>query len=102
IKGGGDVSISNSFDPRFPGVVDPYWGIDKLVDKVIAAGLKRVEGDLIGDETHFIGFSIPDSWEWDDLQTFSGAEVSALPFNDNVIDIKIKPFSTTNGGPCEI
>ena len=102
IVGGGDVSISNAFDPAFPGVVNPYWGIDKLADKIIAAGVKRIEGDLIGNEQHFWGFATPETWEWDDMQTFSGAEVSALPINDNVVDLRIRPAASSSGEPCLI
>ncbi len=102
IQGGGDVSISNAFDPAFPGMVNPYWGIDKLVDKIVAAGVKRVEGDLIGNEQRFWGFATPETWEWDDMQTFSGAEVSALPLNDNVVDLRVKPAAAGSGQPCLI
>lgn len=100
IKGGGDVSISNAFDPGFPGVVNPYWGIDKLVDKITAAGVKRIDGDLIGNEQRFTGFAVPETWEWDDMETFSGAEVSALPLNDNVVDLRVMP--ATSGSQCLI
>ncbi len=93
IKGGGDISISNGFDPAFPGQINPYWGIDLLVDKIIAAGVKRIEGDIVGDESYFQGFAIPETWEWDDLQTYYGTEVSALPLNDNAIDISVMPGS---------
>ncbi len=102
IVGGGDVSISNAFDPAFPGVVNPYWGVDQLVEKIATAGVKRIEGDLIGNEQKFWGFATPETWEWDDMQTFSGAEVSALPLNDNVIDLRIKPATAALGGPCVI
>lgn len=78
-----------------PPAADPdavyYQGLDKLVDKIIAAGVKRIEGSIIGDDTYFKGFAIPDTWEWDDLQSYFGAEVSALPINDNAVDLEIKP-----------
>lgn len=96
IKGSGDISISNGFDPAFPKQIDPYWGIDLLVDKIIAAGVKRIEGDIVGDESYFQGFAIPETWEWDDLQTYYGTEVSALPLNDNAIDISVMPGSVGN------
>lgn len=96
IKGGGDISISNAFDPLFPKEINPYWGIDRLADKIVAAGVKRVEGDIVGDESYFHGFAIPATWEWDDLQSYYGTEISALPLNDNAVDVSVIPGSAGN------
>jgi D-alanyl-D-alanine carboxypeptidase/D-alanyl-D-alanine-endopeptidase (penicillin-binding protein 4) len=68
-----------------------YQGIDRLIDKITAAGVKRVEGSIVGDDSYFRGNAIPASWEWDDLQWYYGAEVSALPVNDNAVDLVVKP-----------
>ncbi|MGH9947031.1 MAG: D-alanyl-D-alanine carboxypeptidase/D-alanyl-D-alanine endopeptidase [Pyrinomonadaceae bacterium] len=86
IFGRGDISISYSFNDG-----DNYKGIDRLVDAIAAAGVKKVEGDIIGDETYFKGDPVPGSWEWDDLQWYYGAEISALPLNDNVQSISVSP-----------
>lgn len=100
ITGRGDVSFSSTFDPAFPDKIDHYRAIDQIVEKIAAAGIKRVEGDLIGDESYFQGFAIPDTWEWDDLHTYYGTEISALPLNDNVVDIIVRPG--VSGGQCSI
>ena len=86
IYGRGDVSISTAFNNG-----DYYKGLDNLVDKIVAAGVKRVEGDLVGDESYFRGPAIPGEWEYDDLQWYYGAEISALPINDNAVDLTVKP-----------
>jgi D-alanyl-D-alanine carboxypeptidase/D-alanyl-D-alanine-endopeptidase (penicillin-binding protein 4) len=86
IFGRGDVSISTAFNNG-----DYYKGLDNLVDKIVAAGIKRVEGDLIGDESYFRGSPIPGDWEYDDLQWYYGAEISALPINDNAVDLTVRP-----------
>jgi len=86
IFGRGDISISYSFNDG-----DQFKGIDRLVDAIVAAGVKRIEGDIIGDETFFTGNAVPGSWEWDDLQNYYGAEISALPLNDNVVSISVTP-----------
>lgn len=95
IYGRGDISISNTF---FNG--DNYKGIDNLVDRIAAAGVKRIEGSIVGDESYFKGFYIPQTWEWDDLQFYYGAEVSALPVNDNAVSVAVTPGAT--GGPCVV
>ncbi len=86
VYGRGDVSISTAFSEG-----NYYKGLDDLADKIAAAGVKRVEGDLIADESYFSGSSIPGSWEWDDLQWYYGAEISALPLNDNALDLSVLP-----------
>ena len=96
IYGRGDVSLSAAF---YEG--DYLKGLDVLADKIAQAGVKRVEGNLIGDESYFSGGAIPPSWEWDDLQWRSGAEVSALPLNDNTLDLSVKPGSAV-GSTCAV
>ena len=53
--------------------------------------MKRVKGDLVGDESYFKGAPLGSGWEWDDLQWAYGAQVSALTVNDNGIDLTVKP-----------
>jgi D-alanyl-D-alanine carboxypeptidase/D-alanyl-D-alanine-endopeptidase (penicillin-binding protein 4) len=101
ILGDGDVSISTAFFGTSPSDPETYYkGIDRLVDKIAVAGVKRIEGSLVGDESRFKGFYIPPTWEWDDLQWYYGAEVSALPINDNAVDLAVLPGSV--GGPCVV
>lgn len=102
IFGRGDVSISTAFFPTDPQGSESvyYLGIDKLVDRIAAAGIKRINGDLVADESYFTGNPVPGEWEWDDLQWYYGAEVSALPLNDNAVDLTVKPGPV--GYPCAI
>ena len=95
VYGRGDVSISTAF---YDG--DYYEGLDALAQKIVQAGVKRIEGNLVGDESYFTGNAIPGGWEWDDLQWYYGAEVSALPVNDNAVDLSIKPSSLNS--PCAV
>ncbi len=93
IFGRGDISISTAF---YNG--DYYRGIDELANRIAQAGVKKIEGNLVGDETFFSGSAIPSGWEWDDLQWYYGAEVSALPLNDNAVDLSIRPNAPN--APC--
>ena len=95
IIGQGDITISTAFNNG-----DYYKGLDNLVDKIAAAGVKRIEGSLVGYEGYFKGYAIPQTWEWNDLQWYYGAEVSAFPINDNAIDLKVT--AGTPGGPCVV
>jgi D-alanyl-D-alanine carboxypeptidase/D-alanyl-D-alanine-endopeptidase (penicillin-binding protein 4) len=91
----GDVSYSTLFDNG-----DYYKGLDDLANKITAAGVKRVEGAIVADESYFRGNAIPISWEWDDLQWDDGAEVSAFPINNNAVDLNVRGGSS--GQPCTV
>lgn len=86
IYGRGDPSIAARFNNG-----DYFKAIDDLATRIVAAGVKRVEGDLVGDETYFTGPKYGSGWEWEDLTWYYGAEVTPLAINDNVLDLFIKP-----------
>ncbi|HMH45325.1 MAG TPA: D-alanyl-D-alanine carboxypeptidase/D-alanyl-D-alanine-endopeptidase [Pyrinomonadaceae bacterium] len=96
IYGRGDPSIAARFNNG-----DYFKGINDLADRIVAAGVKRVKGDLVGDESYFNGSPVGSGWEWEDLTWSYGAQVSALTINDNAIDLNIKPGATV-GAPVSI
>jgi len=90
----GDLIVYGRGDPTFAARFnngDYFKGIDDLAGRIVAAGVKRVKGDLVGDESYFNGAPLGSGWEWDDLQWSYGAQVSALTVNDNSIDLIVKP-----------
>lgn len=97
--GRGDPSFATRFNPE--GNTDYFRAMDELAGRVAAAGVRRVEGDLVGDESYFSGLPLALGWEWDDLQWWYGAEVSALSVNDNSVDLSVKPGARV-GAPCQI
>ncbi len=97
VYGRGDISLSYTFENG-----DMLKGIDRVADALTAAGVKSIEGDIIGDETYFSGSSTPTGWEWDDLQWYYGAEVSALPVNDNAVRLSVKPGPLGYGCSVEL
>src|SRR5689334_9008626 len=86
IYGRGDPSLAARFNNG-----DYFKNIDDLAARIVAAGVKRVEGDLVGDETYFVGPKYGSGWEWEDLTWYYGAEVTPLTINDNALDLFIKP-----------
>ncbi|HEX8294105.1 MAG TPA: D-alanyl-D-alanine carboxypeptidase/D-alanyl-D-alanine-endopeptidase [Pyrinomonadaceae bacterium] len=99
VYGRGDPSFATRFNPE--GNADYFLALDALAADVHAAGVRRVEGDLVGDESYFTGAPMPTGWEWDDLQWYYGAEVSALTVNDNSVDLSVKPGASV-GSPARI
>ena len=100
----GDMIVFGRGDPSFAARFhegDYTKPLEPLVEALAAAGVKRINGDLVGDESFFLGPPLGESWTWDDLQEYYGAEVSALTIQDNVIDLVFKPAAEA-GQPCQI
>lgn len=86
IYGRGDFSMAARFNGG-----DYTKSLEPLVNALVNAGVKRVVGDLVGDESFFRGPPFGSAWTWDDLNYYYGAEVSALTHEDNVVDLAFKP-----------
>jgi D-alanyl-D-alanine carboxypeptidase/D-alanyl-D-alanine-endopeptidase (penicillin-binding protein 4) len=65
----------------------------KLADDLYARGVRRISGNVIGDESYFRGSALGDGWQWTDLQWYFGAEASALSINGNELDMNFVPAS---------
>lgn len=90
----GDLIVYGRGDPTFAASFndgDYYKAIDALAERITAGGVRRIEGNLVGDDSYFTGPPLGWGWEWDDLQTADGAEVSALTVNNNALDVFVKP-----------
>jgi len=107
LYGRGDPNLS----PRFDGDISEKYNdlksaekipaVEQLADQIKAKGIKIVTGKLIGDDSFFAGDLIGPGWEWDDLQFYYGAEVSALTANDNCVSFTVTP-ATKAGAPPTI
>ncbi len=97
----GDLTVYGRGDPSFSRTFGETNALRKLVQAVRDAGIQRVEGDLLGDSTFFLGAPYGSGWTWDDLQYEYGAEVTALSADDNVLDLNIRAGESV-GAPCRI
>lgn len=100
----GDLRVYGRGDPTFAARFnngDYFKAIDDLAARIVSAGVKRVEGDLVGDETYFTGPKYGSGWEWEDLTWYYGAEVTPLSVNDNALDLFVKPGPAV-GQPASI
>jgi D-alanyl-D-alanine carboxypeptidase/D-alanyl-D-alanine-endopeptidase (penicillin-binding protein 4) len=71
----------------------------QLADDLYKRGVRRVRGDVVGDESYFRGEPLGDGWLWNDVQWYFGAEVSALSVNDNEVNVRITPAGKTDAQP---
>ncbi len=85
IYGRGDFSMAARFNDG-----DYSKALVPMLDAFAKAGVKRITGALIGDDSFFRTPPYGSSWTTDDLQYYYGAGVSALTLQDNVIDLVAK------------
>jgi len=94
VVGGGDPSIdSRDFGPA---PVFEAWA-----DALVAAGIRRVEGRLIGDDNLFEDTTIGPGWAWDYLADGYAAGSSGLNYNENIAIIRVWPGDVA-GAPARV
>lgn len=85
IKGGGDPTLGSwRYEQSKEGHVLNQW-----VAAIKAAGIKKIEGKIIGDDQAWGTESTPEGWTWQDIGNYYGAGPSALSWRENQFDIKL-------------
>ena len=91
VRGGGDPSIGGRFHGGDRLSIFKQWS-RALKEK----GIRQIDGDIIGDDNLFDDIPYGKGWQWDDLPYWFAAEISALSFNDNCMDLIIQPGKSVN------
>ncbi len=86
IRGCGDPSISGRWENDKITAVFERWADSLRVRKITT-----IAGKVIGDGRYFTDSRIGSGWAWDDLTDYYSAQISALTFNDNCVDIVFNP-----------
>lgn len=63
--------------------------LELLAEQVDQAGVRAVEGSVVGDDSFYLNEPYGRTWGWDDLQWSGGAPVSALSFNENTVELTV-------------
>jgi D-alanyl-D-alanine carboxypeptidase/D-alanyl-D-alanine-endopeptidase (penicillin-binding protein 4) len=89
----GDIIIKGAGDPtlgswRYESSKENHV-LTMMVDALQKAGIKKINGRIIGDDSVFGTQSIPDGWIWQDVGNYYGAGTSALCWRENQYDIKL-------------
>ena len=71
--------------------------LDLLAEQVEQAGVRSVDGSVVGDDSFYLDEPYGESWGWDDLQWSYGAPISALTFNENTAELSITPDPSAAG-----
>ena len=91
----GDLVVVGGADPTIGRGEDPLATFRGWAQQLRAQGLRRVDGDLVGDAARYGEEWLGDSWSWEDLPAGYSAPYSGLTFNENVVRLRITP------GPLE-
>jgi serine-type D-Ala-D-Ala carboxypeptidase/endopeptidase (penicillin-binding protein 4) len=88
----GDLVIVSNGDPTINPRHPERWGaFDAWAKQLYAKGVRRVAGQLIGDDNAFAEPGYGFGWAWDDLALGYGAAVGALQYNENQVELLIGP-----------
>ena len=86
IRGSGDPTISGRYNGNNITGTFQEWA-----DSLKAMGITEITGDVIGDDDYFDDVGMGKGWSWDDEPYYYSAHTSGLSFNDNTVDVRIKP-----------
>ncbi len=74
VKGGGDPTLGAS------GIANTFV---KWKAALTDAGVKKIDGAVVGDASVFGTKLLPDSWQWNDIGNYYGAGACGLTFHQN-------------------
>jgi D-alanyl-D-alanine carboxypeptidase/D-alanyl-D-alanine-endopeptidase (penicillin-binding protein 4) len=107
----GSLRLIGDGDPTMSARTYPYTkgrqkggaldAIERLADQVAGLGVRRIEGDILGDDSKWPWEPYPDGWALDDAVWEYGAPVSALTINDNAMRMELTAGQTA-GDPVRI
>jgi D-alanyl-D-alanine carboxypeptidase/D-alanyl-D-alanine-endopeptidase (penicillin-binding protein 4) len=78
LRGGGD------------GLLSPA-DLDTMAAALAEAGVKRIDGGIVGDGSRFTDGPYGFGWEWDDFSDEEFPQISALEVNEGVLGVHVAP-----------
>lgn len=91
IIGSGDPTLGSDRYQNKEAVVLTEWAT-----AIKNAGIKKIEGAVIGDDRIFGTQTTPVGWTWQDMGNYFGAGTSGLSWRDNQFDIYLRPGARQN------
>jgi D-alanyl-D-alanine carboxypeptidase/D-alanyl-D-alanine-endopeptidase (penicillin-binding protein 4) len=106
LLGGGDANFGaddlpyvprseSAAEPPTPAQPPALTDLAALVEQLVAKGVKRITGDIVGDDTLYPYEPYAESWAQDDQVWGFGAPVSALSIANNQLELIITPGHPT-------
>jgi D-alanyl-D-alanine carboxypeptidase/D-alanyl-D-alanine-endopeptidase (penicillin-binding protein 4) len=106
LVGGGDANFGaddlpyvprseNATEPPPPPEPPALTDLKALVDQLVAKGVKRITGNIVGDDALYPYEPYAESWSQDDQVWGYGAPVSALSIANNQLELVVTPGQPT-------
>jgi D-alanyl-D-alanine carboxypeptidase/D-alanyl-D-alanine-endopeptidase (penicillin-binding protein 4) len=96
----GDLVVTGAGDPT---IGSPDQGIapafHEWADALLNAGIRRVNGRVIGDDNAFDDQGLGAGWAWDYLNAGYAAPSGALSYGENVVSVRLRP-GAAEGAPA--
>jgi serine-type D-Ala-D-Ala carboxypeptidase/endopeptidase (penicillin-binding protein 4) len=91
----GDIILKGSGDPslgswRYTFTKDTFL-LNSWMNAITGAGIKKVNGNIIIDDTYFEYQPLPGGWIWDDIGNYYGAGTWGFNWRENQYDIELMP-----------
>ena len=86
VRGSGDPSFSEFFHGD-----DPLAPLDALADSLAAAGLRRVDGPVLIDQSRYDSLRVHPAWEHGDLDWYYAAPVAPFAVMEGAIPVVMRP-----------
>lgn len=98
IRGTGDPSLGCW---RFSSYYDLPALLKSWSEAIRAAGIRRIQGAVVGDASLYDDLTTPDTWPFGDLGNYYGASLSALNINENMYRVFFTPGKSV-GAPAGV
>ena len=93
LRGTGDPSLGSW---RFTNFADLSGLLTSWSTAVRAAGIRQIQGMVVGDASLYSDLTTPDTWPFGDLGNYYGASLSALNINENLFRVFFRPGRSVN------
>ena len=87
----GDLVLYGTGDPGLSVERQGVEILEALADSLGRAGVRVIEGNVVGDGSFFSGPLLGDGWNPDDLNDWFTAPSSALTFDENMVTLRVVP-----------
>lgn len=96
LRGTGDPTLAS---PQLDATDRATTVLDQLVTALEKAGIRRIEGQVVGDASHFEGAPLAQTWPWEDLGNYYAAGAWGLNWHENLYFLHLQQASQLGARP---
>ncbi len=96
----GDLVVRGTGDPSIGRGAEGATPFEDWANRLASSGLRRIAGRIVGDDDAFEDEGLGAGWAWDYLAYGYAAPSGALEYNDDTIDLVVRP-GASRGEPVD-